>query len=75
MLLFKGMIEALRTGHPYQDGCCTKELTMTDNPKQTSKQAASAAGEVLRDEDATSADKKAAGSALSQTPSKPKSGN
>lgn len=44
---------------------------MAENTKQTSKKAASAASEVLRDPDATSADKKAAGSALSQTPSKP----
>ena len=48
---------------------------MAENTKQTSEQAATAASEVLRDENATSADKKAAGSALSQTPSKPKSGS
>jgi len=46
---------------------------MTENNKQTSEKAASAASEVLRDPDATTADKKAAGSALSQTPSKPSS--
>jgi hypothetical protein len=40
------------------------------NTKQTSEQAASAASQVLRDPEATKADKKAAGSALSQTPSK-----
>jgi hypothetical protein len=43
---------------------------MPENTKQTSEKAASAASEVLRDPNATSADKKAAGSALSQTPSK-----
>ena len=46
---------------------------MAENTKQTSEQAASAASEVLRDPDATSADKKAAGSALSQKASKEKS--
>ncbi|TWJ21446.1 hypothetical protein [Micromonospora endolithica] len=48
---------------------------MADNTKQTSDEAASAASKVLRDKDANSADKKAAGSALSQTPAKDKSGN
>ncbi|GAA3298007.1 MULTISPECIES: hypothetical protein [Dactylosporangium] len=43
---------------------------MAENTKQTSEQAASAASEVLRDPEATKEDKKAAGSALSQTPSK-----
>ncbi|WP_433060039.1 hypothetical protein [Dactylosporangium sp. CS-033363] len=46
---------------------------MAENTKQTSEQAAKAASEVLRDPEATTADKKAAGSALSQKP--PKSGN
>ncbi|MER7283603.1 hypothetical protein ABT369_55205 [Dactylosporangium sp. NPDC000244] len=48
---------------------------MAENTKQTSEQAAHAASEVLRDPTATNADKKAAGSALSQKPSKPKSGS
>jgi hypothetical protein len=43
---------------------------MAENTKQTGDQAASAASEVLKDAKATPADKKAAGSALSQTPSK-----
>ncbi|GAA1501335.1 hypothetical protein GCM10009827_010270 [Dactylosporangium maewongense] len=46
---------------------------MAENTKQTSEKAASAASEVLRDPDATSADKQAAGSALSQKA--PKSGS
>jgi hypothetical protein len=43
------------------------------NTKQTSDKAASAASEVLRDDNASSADKQAAGSALSQASSKNKS--
>jgi hypothetical protein len=42
---------------------------MTDNTRQTSDEAASAASEVLRDPEATEEEKSAAGSALSQTPS------
>jgi len=40
------------------------------NDRQTSPEAATAAGKVLNDPKATEADKKAAGSALSQTPSR-----
>lgn len=43
---------------------------MTENTRQTSDEAASAASEVLRDPNATDEEKAAAGSALSQTPSK-----
>jgi len=43
---------------------------MTDNTRQTSDEAASAASDVLRDPQATDEEKAAAGSALSQTPSK-----
>lgn len=43
---------------------------MAENTKQTSEQAASAASEVLRDPKATTEEKQAAGSALSQKPSK-----
>jgi hypothetical protein len=43
---------------------------VTDNDRQTSDEAASAASDVLRDPDATEEEKTAAGSALSQTPSK-----
>jgi hypothetical protein len=45
-------------------------VTVTDNTRQTSDDAASAASEVLRDPSATDEEKAAAGSALSQTPSK-----
>jgi hypothetical protein len=45
---------------------------MAVNKKQTSENAASAAGKVLNDSKATKTDKKAAGSALSQTPTKGK---
>jgi hypothetical protein len=38
--------------------------------KQTSAKAGSAASEVLRDDDSTAKDKQAAGSALSQTPTR-----
>ncbi|GIJ45257.1 hypothetical protein Val02_21430 [Virgisporangium aliadipatigenens] len=40
------------------------------NERQTSPDAATAAGKVLNDPQATKEDKKAAGSALSQTPSR-----
>jgi hypothetical protein len=43
---------------------------MARNSKQTSKRAASAASKVLRDGRTSKASKTAAGSALSQTPSK-----
>lgn len=43
---------------------------MAKNSKQTSKRAASAASKVLRDKRTSKASKTAAGSALSQTPSK-----
>jgi hypothetical protein len=43
---------------------------MPENTKQTSEEAASAASEVLRDPKASQEEKQAAGSALSQTPSK-----
>jgi hypothetical protein len=43
---------------------------MAENTKQTSDEAASAASDVLRDPNATEEEKAAAGSALSQTPSK-----
>jgi hypothetical protein len=43
---------------------------MAENTKQTGDQAATAASEVLKDPKATAEEKKAAGSALSQTPSK-----
>ena len=43
---------------------------VTDDTRQTSDEAAAAASEVLRDPDATDEEKTAAGSALSQTPSK-----
>lgn len=43
---------------------------MNKNSKQTSKRAASAASKVLRDGRTSKASKIAAGSALSQTPSK-----
>jgi hypothetical protein len=43
---------------------------MAENKKQTGDQAASAASEVLKDPKATATEKEAAGSALSQTPSK-----
>ncbi len=45
---------------------------MAVNKKQTGEKAASAAGKVLKDSKATKTDKKAAGSALSQTPTKAK---
>ena len=45
---------------------------MTANKKQTSPRAASAASKVLRDGRTSSASKTAAGSALSQTPSRKK---
>ncbi|GAA0895399.1 hypothetical protein GCM10009558_109230 [Virgisporangium aurantiacum] len=45
-------------------------MAMTENTRQTSDEAASAASEVLRDPKATEEEKQAAGSALSQTPSK-----
>jgi hypothetical protein len=47
---------------------------MAENTKQTSDEAASAASDVLRNPDATEEEKAAAGSALSQTPSKDDSG-
>lgn len=43
---------------------------MAKNSKQTSKRAASAASKVLRDKRTGKASKTAAGSALSQTPSR-----
>lgn len=43
------------------------------NTKQTSEEAASAASDVLRDDNASKEDKQAAGSALSQASTKPKS--
>lgn len=43
---------------------------MVKNSKQTSEKAASAASKVLRDRRTSEASKTAAGSALSQTPSK-----
>ncbi len=43
---------------------------MAKNSKQTSKRAASAASKVLRDKRTSKASKTAAGSALSQTPSR-----
>jgi hypothetical protein len=43
------------------------------NTRQTSEKAASAASDVLPDDNASSEDKQAAGSALSQASSKPKS--
>jgi hypothetical protein len=43
---------------------------MAENTRQTSDKAASAASEVLRDPKADQEEKSAAGSALSQTPSK-----
>jgi hypothetical protein len=43
---------------------------MAENTKQTSDEAASAASEVLRDPKADQEEKSAAGSALSQAPSK-----
>jgi hypothetical protein len=45
---------------------------MAENTKQTQSAAASAASEVLKNPKSTADDKKAAGSALSQTPSKAK---
>ncbi len=45
---------------------------MPVNKKQTSKKAATAASKVLRDKRTSKASKTAAGSALSQTPSKKK---
>ena len=45
-------------------------MFMARNSKQTSKRAASAASKVLRDGRTSKASKTAAGSALSQTPSK-----
>ena len=45
---------------------------MVVNKKQTSKKAASAASKVLRDKRTSKNSKTAAGSALSQTPSKKK---
>ncbi len=48
-------------------------IGMAVNKKQTGDKAASAAGKVLKDAKATKTDKKAAGSALSQTPTKTKS--
>jgi len=45
---------------------------MAENKKQTSPRAASAASKVLRDGRTSSASKTAAGSALSQTPSRKK---
>ena len=47
-------------------------LTIPRNTKQTSARAASAASKVLRDGRTSKASKTAAGSALSQTPSKKK---
>lgn len=49
-----------------------RDDTMTTNNKQTSPKAASAASKVLHDGRTGSASKTAAGSALSQTPSKKK---
>lgn len=46
---------------------------MAKNTKQTSKRAASTASKVLRDGRTSKASKTAAGSALSQTPSRKKS--
>ena len=46
------------------------ESSMPKNSKQTSKRAASAASKVLRDGRTSKASKTAAGSALSQRPSK-----
>jgi hypothetical protein len=43
---------------------------VTEDARQTSDEAASAASDVLRDPEATEEEKTAAGSALSQTPSK-----
>jgi hypothetical protein len=45
---------------------------MPKNTKQTGDKAASAASDVLRDDGSTPTDKRAAGSALSQTPTKAK---
>lgn len=47
-------------------------INMATNKKQTSPRAASAASKVLRDGRTSRASKTAAGSALSQTPSKSK---
>ncbi|MCX5055240.1 MULTISPECIES: hypothetical protein [unclassified Streptomyces] len=47
-------------------------MTMVRNPKQTGKKAASDAGKVLADPQATKAEKSAAASALAQTPSSKK---
>jgi hypothetical protein len=45
---------------------------MARNSRQTGSKAASAAGKVLANPKSSKADKTAAGSALSQTPAKPK---
>ena len=50
--------------------CQQKGANMNKNSKQTSKRAASAASKVLRDGRTSKASKTAAGSALSQTPSR-----
>jgi hypothetical protein len=47
-----------------------QEKVMAENKKQTGPKAATAASDVLRDPKATGNDKKAAASALSQTPTK-----
>jgi hypothetical protein len=47
---------------------------MAENTKQTSEKAASAASDVLRDPNASTEDKQAAGSALSQKAPKADSG-